>query len=205
MGPKTDRKGGLRILLVLFGGALAWGLFHFGSAAKTEKIYQSTAVLQVATPFELVERTEKEAFSRQEIAQMTSDAVLAPVVSSLGLAEHWAVTPQQALVLLRGQTSIDGLPERGTRSRFSITVKEADAELARSIAALIASEYQEQGNARARVRFEEERAALNLAIADQQRIVAEKRLRLEKAHRQASQKWREEGLSPRPEKAGAPF
>jgi hypothetical protein len=185
---KVVKIGRLVILLVLAGGGLAWAGLSLGVALGgkgLEKNYESIAILQVATPSEVKTDLEKEDFWLQETLAMTTDEVLAPVVAKMGLAEEWGLHPEQSLVLLRGLVSVATLPERNFQSRFSITVRSTDAELARSLAASIATEYQAQGNEKARRRFEEEGESLNRQIAEQKRIVEEKRVRLVQAHREA--------------------
>ena len=181
MTGKHLRLGGLFLFV---GTLVVLTMLQLRSAAGVEKIFESTAIIQVAT----LADSSKEDFWTQEAVQITADEVLEPVVLDLELARKWKLTPRQSIVMLRWRVSVVSLPERDSRSRFSITVRAPDAELTRSIAAQIATEYQQQGNARARLQWEEKIEALNQEIADQKQVVEEKRLLLDQVQREARQK-----------------
>lgn len=165
------------VLLVAGLGVLVRG--QFGKTVGDERIYESTAILQVASPVEELTRDRKEGFLRSEAATMVSDEVLEPVVAKLKLAQEWSLTPRQSVMTLRGRTKVIRLSDREERARFSISVRTPDAELTRAIASEIASEYQRQGNAKALLAYQQELDALNKRIAEQEKLVEEKRARLQ--------------------------
>lgn len=160
-----------------------------------ERIYESSVILLVAQPAGLEGENGGRMFVEFEIGIIISDEVLYPVVKGLRLDEQWSLTSEQSVLMLRGLMVVEEVEEREEKCCISVAVRSPDAELAREIASRVATEYQGQGNARAREAFEREVEALGYEIAEQKRLVDEKRLKLEKAHREARQKLREAHLS----------
>ena len=184
------RKGWGRGLALSLGIIMLCALFFVGGKfwKGTEKIYESTAVLQVAHPLMFEEGETLEGFLAGEKAAMISDEVLEPVVSDLKLAEEWSLTPSQSLTTLRERTAVLKLSDEEGHSRFSISLRAPDAKLTRAIAARVAKEYQKQRNALARLAHEKEVEALNRQIEAQKKMVEQKRKDMEEVQRALREK-----------------
>lgn len=172
-------------LVVFLAAVVALAVWPLNRVLGEERTYESSAVLNLLIPEEFQQEELREGYLKKEEAQVLSDAVLYPVVAGLELGEEWSLSDSQAVVTLRGKTEVKRLSSKEDRQRFSITVQASSAELACSMAAEVASQYQSQGNAKARQEWEQKLRGLDAEIEAQKKLVEKKRLQMEKVLREA--------------------
>lgn len=134
--------------------------------------FQSTAVVEVAESV----ASEANTWVDVELEVIHSDQTLWAAAKALDLPRKWQVDEQAALERVR--TSVSARQVGKTR-RLEITVRSTDAKEARALSSAVAKAYAERRQKIELARAEMAMKALDAELAEQERLVAEKRKALD--------------------------